>query len=76
VINIKKNNYYVKLGASILMIIVAFWKLNQFYAPKVGPIGNSPSDSVVVMVWVLFGISMILGFGGVIYFTYSIIKKR
>lgn len=58
------------------MIIVAFWKLNQLYAPKVGPIGNGPSDTIVAMVWVLFGISMILGFGGVIYFTYSIIKKR
>lgn len=57
------------------MIIVAFWKLNQFYAPKVGPIGNGLSSSVEAMIWVLFGISMILGIGGVIYFTYSIIKR-
>ena len=67
---------YVRLAASILLIIFGFWRLNQFYAPKVGPIGNGPSDLLVITVWVLFAISMILGFGGVIYFTYLIIKKK
>jgi len=77
VISIENNRMiYVRLAASILLIIFGFWRLNQFYAPKVGPIGNGPSDLLVITVWVLFAISMILGFGGVIYFTYLIIKKK
>ena len=76
-ISIENNRMiYVRLAASILLIIFGFWRLNQFYAPKVGPIGNGPSDLLVITVWVLFAISMILGFGGVIYFTYLIIKKK
>ena len=76
VMNIRNRMIYLRLGASILLIIFGFWKLNQFFAPKVGPIGNGPSDLLVVTVWVLFGITMVLGFGGTIYFTYLIIKKK
>lgn len=74
--HMKKKNYYVGLIASIYLIIYAILKLNQFFAPKVGPVGNGPSDTVVAVVWVLFGISMILGLSGVIYFSYSIIKTK
>lgn len=72
---LRKRKYYSGLIASIFLICYAFWKLNRFYEPKVGPIGSGPSDTVEAWIWILFGISMILGFGGVIYFAYSILKR-
>ncbi len=73
--NIKQKKL-VGLFASIFLTFYGIWKLNNFFEPKVGPVGNGPSDTVVEIVWILFGISMILGVGGVIYFSYSIFKRN
>lgn len=73
--NIKQKNF-VGLFASIFLIFYGIWKLNKFFEPKVGPVGNGPSDTIVQIVWILFGTSMILGVGGVIYFSYSIFKRN
>lgn len=72
--NVKQKNY-VGLFASILLILYGIWKLNNFFEPKVGPVGNGLSNTDVKIVWILFWISMILGVGGVIYFSYSIFKR-
>lgn len=61
--NIKQKNY-VGLFASIFLILYGIWKLNNFFEPKVGPVGNGLSNTDVKIVWILFGISMILGVGG------------
>ncbi|URN93005.1 MAG: hypothetical protein NAG76_14270 [Candidatus Pristimantibacillus lignocellulolyticus] len=73
--NIKQRKI-VGLFASIFLIFYGIWKLNRFFEPKVGPVGNGPSDTLVGIVWLLFGTSMILGVGGVIYFSYSINKRN
>ncbi|MBP1930820.1 hypothetical protein [Ammoniphilus resinae] len=70
------KKHYVNLAASILFIIYSFWKLHHFFAPKVGPIGNGPSDLQVNIIWVLFSLSMILGFGVLFYSVYCIFKNK
>lgn len=73
--NIKKKKHVGLIG-SIIFIFYNIWKLNKFLEPKVGPVGSGPSETLVKLVWILFGTSMILGIGGVIYFSYSIIKRN
>jgi len=53
-----------------------FIKLTHFFEPKVGPVGNGLSDTNVKIVWILFGISLISGVGGVIYFSYFIFNRN
>ncbi|PWV94465.1 hypothetical protein DFQ01_13030 [Paenibacillus cellulosilyticus] len=62
--------------ASIFLVFYGIWKKNKFFEPKVGPVGNGLSDELVKTVWILFGISMVLGIGGIIYFTYAMFKKK
>lgn len=71
-----KQKHFVGLFGSIFLILYGIWKLNHFFEPKVGPVGNGLSDTDVKIVWILFGISMVLGVGGVIYFSYSLLKKK
>ena len=73
--SIKKRNY-VGLIVSIFMIFFGIWKLYNFFAPTVGPIGNGPTVTIIYFVWILFIINMIVGVGGVIYFAYSIFRKK
>ena len=64
------------LTVSFLLIGYGLWELNNFFKPKVGPIGNGPSDTIINLVWITFGINMVLGLGGVIYFAYALLKKK
>jgi len=70
------KKHYVNLTASILFLMYSFWKLHYFFAPKVGPIGNGLSHLQVQIIWVLFGLSMVLGFGVLIYSIYCILKNK
>lgn len=71
-----RQRYYAGLIVSLFLIGYGIWKLNRFFAPKVGPVGNGPSETLINVVWILFSMTMILGIGGAIYFTYSIFKKK
>ena len=73
VINLR---YLMGLTVSFLLIIYGFWKLNNFFEPKVGPVGNGPSDTIINLVWIIFSANMLLGFGGIVFFTYLIFKKK
>lgn len=73
-ISIKKRNY-IGFIVSIFIIIYGIWRLNNFFAPKVGPIGNGPSDTIINIIWILFVINMMVGVGGAIYFAYNIFRK-
>jgi len=44
--------------------------------PKVGAVGNGPNDTLMRIKSILFGITMILGVGGVIFFSYSIFNRN
>lgn len=71
----KKMKEMVGWISSLILIIYAFVKFDRLLGPKVGPVGNGLSDSLVTTVWVLFTISLVLGFGGLIYYTYLMIKR-
>ncbi|MFM1650671.1 hypothetical protein ACI7RC_01065 [Brevibacillus sp. B_LB10_24] len=68
--------YYVNAVIAILFIIYSFWKLHRFFAPRVGPIGNGPSEELVWTVWGLFALSMILGFGTLFHSIFRIVKEK
>lgn len=69
-------NPYVNLVAAIFFLAYSFWKLDHFFAPKVGPIGNGPSQGIVITIWILFSISMIVGLGILFHSIYRIIKQN
>lgn len=71
-----KQKNIAGLIVSLFLICYGIWKLNRFFAPKIGPVGNGPSELLVNIVWVLFSITMLLGIGGAIYFIYSMFKKK
>ncbi|WP_134703479.1 hypothetical protein [Ammoniphilus sp. YIM 78166] len=68
-------NPYINLVAAIFFLAYSFWKLHHFFAPKVGPIGNGPSQAVVITIWILFVISMIVGQGILTHSIYIILKQ-
>jgi hypothetical protein len=62
-----------------LFLLAAFLltrTLHHFFAPRVGPIGNGPSEGLVWTVWGLFTLSMILGFGTLFHSIYWIVKEK
>lgn len=70
------KKHFMGLTVSIILIIYSAWMLYKFYEPKVGPVGHGPSLAVVIIAWILFGISLILGTVGIIYFLIQIVKKK
>ncbi len=69
-------NSYINLVAAIFFLAYSFWKLHHFFAPKTGPIGNGPSQGVVITIWILFAISLIVGLGILIHSICNIIKQN
>jgi len=66
----------IGLLVSMGFILYGLWKLYHFFEPKIGPVGNGPSDTLVTVVWVLFSINMMLGATGVFYFCYRILSYK
>jgi hypothetical protein len=75
--NTLKIRNYFGLLVSIVILVYAFVKKSGIpVTPRVGPVGNPPDDAVITAMWVLFGVSMVLGISGIIFFTYSLLKKK
>lgn len=67
---------YIMLAGSIILIILSFVYLNRLYAPKIGPIGNGPSEQLILYVWITFIVTLVTGIMYLIRSIIMIVKSK